>query len=141
MPPSSKRSPKPTAARRVKPADKAASPSAASSARKPFLRFYHSENLRAKTLAVLTAVEKAKDSKQHRDALAGVVVELTDSGMDYFFLRPLRLAKVGFLVEQSARLGMAAATGVMASAIRTIIGRMDQAQLLAVCRYIRQLMK
>src|ERR1019366_4413948 len=34
---------------------------ASSSSPQPFLSFYHSESLRAKTLAVLTSLEKAKD--------------------------------------------------------------------------------
>ena len=108
---------------------------------KPSLRFYHSESLRAKTLAVLTSIEKAKDSTQHRDALAEIVVELTDSGMDYFYLRPLKIAKAGFFTEQSANLGMGATTRVLASVVRNIIGHMDKPQLLSVCAYIRQLME
>lgn len=112
-----------------------ASPSAA-----PFLRFYHSESLRAKTLAVLTTIEKAKDGKQHRDALADVVVELTDSGMEYFFMRPLKLANAGFITEQSANLGLGAVKRVFGSVIRNIIGRMDGPQLLSVCGSIRALM-
>jgi len=109
--------------------------------RQPFLRFYHSSALRKKTLDLLETVERATETELHRDRLANLVVELTDSGMDYFFLRPLKLAKTGFVVEQSARFGMSAATGLMASATRTIIWRMDQAQVLSVCAYIRKLMK
>lgn len=108
---------------------------------KPFLRFCHSVDLRRRTLAVLAAVEKAKDKKQHSGALAELVVELTDTGMDYFFLQPLKTAQVGFFVEQSARLGMSGTTTVMASVIRNIIGGMDGPQLLSVCASIRQLMK
>lgn len=107
----------------------------------PFLRFYHSEPLRAKTLAVLTAIEKAEDGKQHRNALADIVAELTDSGLDYYFMRPLKVAKAGFFAEQSASLGLGAAKGVFSSVIHNIIGRMDNPQLLSVCGYIRQLMK
>jgi hypothetical protein len=107
----------------------------------PFLRFYHSESLRAKTLAVLTTLERSKDSTKHRDALAEIIVDLTDSGMDYYFLKPLKLADVGFFVEQSANLGMSAATRVLASVIRNIIGSMDHAQLLSICGFIRQLME
>jgi hypothetical protein len=106
----------------------------------PSLRFYHSKALRAKTLAVLSSVEHAKDL-QHRDELSDLVVELTNSGMDYYFLRPLRLAKAGFFVEQSAKVGMAATTRVLASVICSIIGRMDKPQLLTVCSYIRGLME
>lgn len=113
----------------------------ASPAGPPFLRFYHSEDLRAKTLVILNTIEKSKDAKPHRGALADLVAELTDSGMEYYFLRPLKLAKVGFFVQQSANLGMAATKRIFGSVIRNIIGDMDNPQLLSVCGYIRQLMK
>lgn len=136
MPTSPKRPSKPAVPPRAKPLAKASSPSS-----EPFLRFYHSKSLRAKTVKVLGTLEKAKDSTQHRDTLADVIVELTDSGMDYFFLKPLKLANVGFFTQQSANLGMAATTRVLASVIRNFIGGMDHPQLLTVCRYIRQLME
>jgi hypothetical protein len=136
VPTTSKRPSKPKATPRVKRPAKASSPRP-----KPFLRFYHSDSLRAKTLTVLATLEKAEDSRQHRDALAGIIVELTDAGMEYYFLRPLKLAKVGFFTQQSANLGMAATTRVLGAVIRNIIGGMDNPQLLAVSSYIRQLMK
>jgi hypothetical protein len=136
VPRSSKQPSKSPAPARVRRVVKASSPSP-----QPFLRFYHSESLRAKTLAVLTTLEKAKDSTKYRDALADIVVQLTDSGMEYYFLRPLKLANVGFFVEQSANLGIAATTGVLAAVIRNMIGGMDSPQLITVCSYIRQLME
>jgi len=107
---------------------------------KPFLRFYHSAGLRKKTLLVLNTLEQAEDATAHRGALADVVVELTGSGMDYYFMQPLKLAKVGFIVQQSANLGLAGSQQVMGSVIRKIIGRMTQPQLLSVCGSVRQLM-
>ena len=107
----------------------------------PFLRFYHADSLRAKTLAVLTTLEQAQDSTRHRNALTDIVLELTDSGLEYYFLRPLKLANVGFVVEQSAHLGMGGVKRVMAPIIRNIIGYMDTHQLLTVSRHIRQLME
>jgi len=144
MPKIPKQPSKPTAAPRVKRPVKApvkALVKASAPSTKPFMRFYHSESLRAKTLAVLTSIEKAKDGKQHRDALADIVSELTDSGLDYYFMGPLKLAKAGFFAEQSANLGIGTAKRVFASVIRNIIGRMDNPQLLSVCSSIRQLMK
>lgn len=123
------------AARTKRPAEAAEPPS------KPFLRFYHSERLRTKTLAVLDAIEQAEDASAHSKALADVAVELMGSAMDYFFLGPLKLAKVGFIVEQSASLGMAGTQQVMGSVIRNIIGRMDTAQLVSVCGSIRRFMR
>lgn len=106
----------------------------------PFLRFYHSEALRKKTLSLLSVIEQAQDAAAHRTALANLVVELTNAGLDYYFMKQLKLAKPGFLVEQSANLGMAGAQQVMGSVIRQVIGRMDRTQLLSVCGSIRQLM-
>ncbi len=108
---------------------------------KPFLRFYHAEALRKKTLVLLSALEQAPDATAHRDALANVVVELTNAGMNFFFIRPLKLARPGFIVEQSADLGMAGVQQLMASVTRQVIGRMDSPQLLSVCSSIRQLMR
>ncbi len=130
-----------TPSRRV-PASKAARPAGQPSAdSKPFLRFHHSEALRKKTLAVIVEVEQAEEPATHRDALADLVVELTNSGLDYYFMKQLKLAKPGFLVEQSANLGMAGTQQVMGTVIRQVIGRMDGPQLLSVCGSIRQLMR
>ena len=106
----------------------------------PFLRFYHSEALRKKTLSVLDTLERASDATTHRDTLANTVVELTNCGLDHFFMEPLKLAKPGFMVEQSANLGMLGVKQVMASVIRQIFGRMDSPQLLSVCGSIRHFM-
>ena len=116
-------------------------PSTSGSPSQPFLRFYHSEALRKKTLSLLCVIEQADDGTVHRDALATLVVELTSSGLDYFFMKQLKLAKPGFLVEQSAQLGMAGVQKVMASVTRQIIGRMDGPQLISVCGSIRRLMR
>ncbi len=108
---------------------------------KPSLRFHHSAALRAKTLAVLGSVEKAKDPAVQRDALANLVVDLTAAGMDAYFKEPLEATGAGFLVRQSASLGIAGATQMIGSAIRNIVGRMDGPQLLSVCASIRQFMR
>lgn len=121
-------------AQRKQPARRSPEPS------EPFLRFYHSKGLRQKTLSVLRALEQAQDATEHRDALADVIVELMNSGMDYYFMKPLKLAKAGFIVQQSANLGLAGVRQVMGSVIRNIIGRMDSPQLRSVCGSIRQLM-
>ena len=108
-------------------------------AAEPSLRFHHSDKLRARTLAVLSALEQASDPEKHRDTLADLVTALTASGMDYYYLRALKLAKAGFVAEQSARLAMSGAVKLIGSVSRTFIARMDSAQLLVVSRHIREL--
>lgn len=119
----------------AKPAPRRAAPT------KPFLRFFHSAELRKKTLSVLELIENAPDATAHRGALADVVIVLMKSGFDGYFLAPLKKAKAGFLVEQSATVGLMGAQQVIGSVTRNIIGRMDAPQLLSVCGSIRGLME
>lgn len=125
----------PTAAAVAKPSE-IPSPSAEG----PFLRFYHSDSLRAKTLALLKTIEQAPDATKHRDALSDLVMELTDSGFDYFFVRALKLSKAGFVTEQSAHLGLVSVKHVLSPVVHNIIWRMNHAQLRTVCVHIRSLM-
>jgi hypothetical protein len=77
----------------------------------------------------------------HRGALATIAVELTSSGLDYYFIKPLKVANAGFVVEQSASLGMTGVQQLMGSVIRNIIGRMDGPQLRSVGKSLRQFMQ
>ena len=113
---------------------------APASASKPYLRFYHSAALRKKTLDLLDTIESAADPTGHRDALADLVIELTDTGMDACFIQPLKLAKAGFVTEQSAKIGLAGVQQVIGSVARRILGRMDGPQLVSVCGSIRRFM-
>jgi len=59
---------------------------------KPFLRFHHSAPLRRKTLTVVEALEQAENPVAHADALADLVVELTNAGLDAYFMPLLTIA-------------------------------------------------
>lgn len=119
----------------------AARPGRAAATGKPFLRFYFPAALHKKVLGLLDKLETSPDPTRHRSALADVVVELTRCGMDAYFMQPLKLAKAGFITEQTASLGMAGAIQVLSSVIRNIIGGMAAPQLLSVSRTMRQLMQ
>jgi len=107
---------------------------------KPSLRFFHSAALRARSNRVLAAIERDKDPTQQVAALSSLVVDLTEAGLDYYFLKPLEQAKVGFVARQSARLGMAGSMRVMSPIIRSILAGTNATQLRVITRHIRQLM-
>jgi len=109
--------------------------------KKHSLRFFYSEELQEKTIKVLTEIEQAEDPLKGRDALGSLVAELTDSGMGYYFIEGLELAKVGFVTKQTANLGISGAVKIMGSVIRKIIGGMNKEQLLIISGYIRKLMQ
>ncbi|MCV2370922.1 PT domain-containing protein [Roseateles oligotrophus] len=106
----------------------------------PFLRFTHSQALRKQTLKVLLALEQSDAPDEHRADLADIVVTLMSAGMDFYFLAPLKQAKAGFVIQQSANLGMVGVQQLMGGVIRNIIGRMERPALLSVCGSIRSMM-
>jgi hypothetical protein len=112
---------------------------APAAAAEPSLRFHYSESLRVKTHAVLDALEAAPEHPGHADAMAGVVSELIEAGMDFYFMRALRQADVGFVAEQTARVGMSGALTLVNSMCRKYIVRMGSEQLLVVAQHIREL--
>lgn len=89
---------------------------------------------------MLVLIEGAPDATAYRGDLADIVVELMKSGLDYYFMGPLKKAKAGFITEQSAGVGLMGAQQVIGSVIRNIIGRMEAPQLLSVCGSIRSFM-
>lgn len=109
-------------------------------ASKPSLRFFHSPALRTRTNKVLAAIDRDEDATRHSDVLSSLVVELTDAGLDYYFLRPLQQAKVGFVARQTASLGMGGALRVMSPIIRRILAGANTGQLRVIGRHIRHLM-
>ena len=108
---------------------------------RPYLRFYHSTALRTRTLSVLDALEAAHDATNHRAALAQLVLDLTESGLDYYFVKPVEVAKVGFVAERSTKLGIAGILRAMGPVTRGVIGRMDAGQLRVVSTHLRHLME
>jgi len=131
----------PTSPKRAAPiAAKRAPRKAAEPGSKPFLRFHHSQELRMKTIEVLEGVENAEKATAHSGRLTELILELTDCGMDQYFLQSLKATKANFVVQQSAALGMSGVQKVMGTVTRNIIGRMNDRQLLSVCGSIRKFM-
>lgn len=131
----------PTSAKRATPAArKGATKKAAAPVAKPFMRFHHSHELRVKTLEVLVTIESAEKATDYSGELTELILELTDTGMDQYFLQPLRATKANFVVQQSATLGLAGVQKVTGTVVRNVLGRMDDRQLLSVCTSIRRFM-
>ena len=121
-------------------AKRAPKKAADAAAARPFTRFHHSKELRTNSIEVLETVENAEYPSEHSAQLIKLILELTDCGLDQFFLQSLKATKANFVVQQSAALGLSGVQKVMGTVIRNIIGRMDDRQLLSVCGSIRQFM-
>jgi hypothetical protein len=90
---------------------------------------------------VLDALEAAEDATSHRDELAEIVLELTEAGLAYYFVKPVEAAKLGVMAQQTTKLGLVGILRVMGPVARGVIGGMDGPQLLTVSKHIRHLME
>jgi hypothetical protein len=106
---------------------------------KPSLRFFYSTALRKRTEAVLLRIERDDDATKHAAALSGIVCELTNAGLEYYFLRPLEDGRFGFVAKQTASLGMSGALRLMSPIISRILSGADTNQLRGVAGHIRHL--
>lgn len=88
---------------------------------------------------VLDTLEAAEDPEEHSGALADLVSELTESGMDYYYMRALKLSGAGFVAQRSAGVGISGAVRMISTVSRQFIMRMDGKQLRAVASHIRSL--
>ena len=106
---------------------------------KPSMRFYHTAALRHRTEQLLAAIEKSEDPTEHAGEFSSLVVDLTEAGMHYYLLKPVQEAKLGFVSQKTASLGMAAALRVMSPIVHGIVGGADGAQLRVMAEHMRQL--
>jgi len=110
-------------------------------AQKPFIRFTHSKALRVKTLKVLDAIDEDATQDGLKEDLSALLVDLTEAGMQFFFLDPVAKLKMGFVVSQSSNLGVGSVLRIMGPLVRNIVSRMDKKQLRQVSRIMRQMME
>ena len=67
--------------------------------------------------------------------------KLPETGLAYYFVKPVQAAKVGFMAEQTTKLGIAGILRVMGPVAHRVIGGMNAQQLLSVESHIRHLMQ
>jgi hypothetical protein len=107
---------------------------------KATLRFPLPPALRGRTLKLLVKIDRDPDPVRHASDLSSLVLSLTEAGMDFYFLKAVRDAKLGFVARQTAGLGVSGAMRVMSPIVRTVLGGADAGQLRAVSAHIRALM-
>ena len=107
---------------------------------KPSLRFFHSVQLRGRTTKVLARIEGDEDPTRHAAALADLVMDLTQEGLNYYFVKPVKEARFGFIARKTAGVGVSGALRMMSPIVRNVIGGASAPQLRVIARHVRHLM-
>ncbi len=100
------------------------------------LAFEISPELRERVEATIEAVRGDPGDRAGVGDLISTIQELTETGLEYYFLLPLELAEVGGVSRSTARVGVAAARQGMPHVIRRVVGSMSEQELLAIVDFL-----
>ena len=102
--------------------------------------FEISAELRRRCESVIAAVRAAEDPRDHVGELSDVVVEMTDTGLDFYFLHPLQLAEAGRVATGTAKVGLAAARRGIPAVIRRVVASLSDEQVLRIADFIDEIL-
>ncbi len=68
--------------------------------------------------------------------LIDMILDLTDTGLTYFFLHPLELVGVGAIRRKGVEVALGTAGRVLPSVVRSTVGSMSENQLLQLADFI-----
>ena len=102
--------------------------------------FQISPELMARAEAALAAVREEPAQGPAVEELVEVVVEMTDRGMDFYYLEPLRRAEAGAMTTSAAKIGIAAAGRGIPAIIRRVVRSLDEEQILSIADFIDEIL-
>jgi hypothetical protein len=102
--------------------------------------FCVSPELMTRAEASLQALRRDPEHPSHVKELVAVVLELTENGLDYYFLEPLRRARVGAMGMAPARLGIATAGRAISPLVRRVMSSLDKEQILSIADFVDELL-
>ena len=106
----------------------------------PRIGFRISPELAARTESAVAGVRQDPADRDRVDELVEVVLEMTDVGLDYYYLEPLRRARVGAMATGAAKLGLATAERSIPPIVRRVLTGLDAEQILEIAEFIDDLL-
>ena len=103
---------------------------------KSYLAFPVPEDLRSRTEDVIAAIRKSSAPKELSDDLAEVVVELTRTGLESYFIAPLKRAKVNAVALGSAKVTVATAGKSLPLLVRRVAGMLSGRQIIEIAEFL-----
>lgn len=93
----------------------------------------------ARVQTIVAALREDPADREVVGSLIDLVLDLTDTGLTYFFLHPLELIGVGAIRRKGAEVAIGTAGRVLPSVVRSTVGSMSENQLLQLADFIEQM--
>lgn len=95
-----------------------------------------------RTRALYTVEELRKRGTADREAidkLYGLIIELTEAGLDFFFLEPLRRLKASSMMMGMAKVGIGSMLKGSKMVIHKVLKKLDDRSLIAILDFIEEI--
>ena len=102
--------------------------------------FRISPELMERARAAVAAARRDPTEEDHIEELIEVILELTDRGLDFYYLEPLRRARAGTMALSATRLGLAAASRGIPPTVRRVITGFDEEQVLVIADFLDEIL-
>lgn len=98
------------------------------------------EELRTRALyTVCELKERGKADKEAIDKLYNLIVELTEQGLDFFFLEPLRRLNAGSMMMGMAKMGIGSMLKGSKMVIHKVLKKLDDRSLASILDFIEEI--
>lgn len=94
------------------------------------------EDLITRAAQLRQRIEKEGASREHIDALYHLVMDMTESGLDFFFLEPLRRLGAGTVMMGMASVGISSTMKGTRMVIHRVLKKMDDRHVVTVLDFI-----
>jgi len=99
-----------------------------------------SDELRTRALYTVEELrERGKADKEAVDKLYNLIVELTDAGLDFFFLEPLRRLRASNMMLGMARVGISSMLKGSKIVVRKVLKKLDDRSLASILDFIEEI--
>ncbi|SFM75668.1 hypothetical protein [Marinobacter zhejiangensis] len=95
-----------------------------------------------RTKALYTVGELRSRGKADKDAvekLYQLIVELTESGLDFFFLEPLRRLNAGNMMMGMAKVGISSMLKGSKMVVHKVLKKLDERSLISILDFIEEI--
>ena len=83
--------------------------------------------------------ERGKADREAIDTLYGLIVELTEQGLDFFFLEPLRRLRASSMVMGMARMDIGSMLKGSKMVVHKVLKKLDDRSLAAILDFIEEI--
>ncbi|MBQ0748057.1 MAG: hypothetical protein KBT82_16535 [Marinobacter sp.] len=99
-----------------------------------------SDELRTRALYTVEELrERGKADKEAVDKLYNLIVELTDAGLDFFFLEPLRRLRASNMMLGMARVGISSMLKGSKIVVHKVLKKLDDRSLASILDFIEEI--